>query len=119
MGVRTGTGYSTDKKMLEEKVHIWKDLEEYQLQDHNEFMELLEVGVEGMANILRKIKVNQYFVVAGKIRDIRDTRYFQNYIAKLKEEGLDIGRGDAEYGFKMPLPKNGETERELIIFRRR
>ena len=45
-------------------------------------------------------------------------RVLENDLNNLRNEGLDIGRGSAEYGFKMPLPKKDEEYRSLIIFRR-
>lgn len=42
----------------------------------------------------------------------------ENYIKNLERSGLDIGKGNAEFGYKMPLPEKGQLNRKLIIFRR-
>ena len=43
----------------------------------------------------------------------------QAYVDGLQRAGLDIGKGDAEFGYRMPLPEKGQDTRDLIIFRRR
>ena len=48
-----------------------------------------------------------------------NTQRMQNYLGKLKENGLDIGKGDATFGYKMPLPEKGDARRDLVIFRRK
>ena len=47
-----------------------------------------------------------------------NTSKLQGYISALKANGLDIGKGDATFGYKIPLP-NGENYRSLQIFRRK
>ncbi|MBI2652132.1 hypothetical protein HYX00_01590 [Candidatus Woesearchaeota archaeon] len=47
------------------------------------------------------------------------TQVLQQFLDSLKEAGLDIGRGDVTFGYKMPLPPRKALERDLIIFRRR
>ena len=42
----------------------------------------------------------------------------EEYVHRLKEEGYDIGKGNAEYGYRIPLPARNHP-RELIIFKRR
>jgi hypothetical protein len=51
--------------------------------------------------------------------EITNTYMFDKYINDLKSLGLDIGKGECEYGYKMPLPEKGESRRELIIFKRK
>ncbi len=104
------------KEILEEKTRVWEGLSEYEISS-DDFLDSVDGEMEGNVNILRRMQVNQYFVVARMIGGT-DTCYFQRIITELNEEGLDIGKGDAEYGYKMPLSKNGKTGRELIIFRR-
>ena len=48
-----------------------------------------------------------------------DTSAFQIGIRNLRRGGLDIGKGNAEYGYRMPIPKKDTNQRQLIIFRRR
>lgn len=51
-------------------------------------------------------------------RNSHDNRVMVSFITSLQENGLDIGRGDAQFGFRMPLPEKGATFRKLQIFRR-
>ena len=93
--------------------HCWKPMEEYQLKDEN-----LIDWIEGYANdrieIMKKMKPNQYMVISSQ----GDIKKFNTIIELLKEKGLDVGKGNCEYGYKMPLPQNGDEYRQLIIFRR-
>jgi hypothetical protein len=41
------------------------------------------------------------------------------YVDHLIEGGLEIGKGDAEFGYQMPKPGGRDSIRKLIIFRRR
>ena len=110
-------------EILEKKVHVWEGLKEYKLtpREEGDIREgyFDKIGIE----ILKKLEVNEYFPISeinclSKKVDIRDTTKFQRVIKQLNEMGFDIGRGNAKYGYKMPLPKKEETGRELIIFRR-
>ncbi|MDP2628686.1 MAG: hypothetical protein Q8P15_02185 [Nanoarchaeota archaeon] len=47
------------------------------------------------------------------------SRIMQNYIETLKRGGLDIGKGEAQYGYRMPLEPNQFGRKELIIFTRK
>lgn len=47
------------------------------------------------------------------------TGKMQAYVDELQRAGLDIGKGDAEFGYRMPLPAKDQDMRDLIIFRRR
>lgn len=53
------------------------------------------------------------------LRNIKDTLPIQRYVQRLRETGLDIGKGKAEFGFHMPLPNKNDSQRILEIFRRR
>lgn len=48
-----------------------------------------------------------------------DTATMMKYINRLKQEGLDIGKGDSKFGYKMPLPEKDISIRYLQIFRRK
>ena len=48
-----------------------------------------------------------------------DTTVMASYISKLKEFGLDIGKGETTFGYRMPLPNPDETYRKLMIYRRK
>ncbi len=51
--------------------------------------------------------------------DPNNTSAMTKYIEKLKESGLDIGKGDTQFGYRMPPPENDKSARILQIFRRR
>jgi hypothetical protein len=63
---------------------------------------------------------------SGFIYDFNELRlnrkeFYQNnnqYYNHLREYGLDIGKRNSQYGYKMPLPEKGIKQREIIIFRR-
>lgn len=69
--------------------------------------------------ILEKIPVNHYLVVDRMSAQIRDVKTFERRVEILKEVGLDIGKGENKYGYKMPLPQEDSALRELIVFRRK
>ena len=48
-----------------------------------------------------------------------DNIWIGHYCLLDASNGLDIGKGDAEFGYKMPLPKRDANSRYLQIFRRR
>ena len=47
-----------------------------------------------------------------------DTKSMTNYIERLKRAGLDIGGGNCQFGYRMPLPGKKDALRYLEIFRR-
>lgn len=109
--------------MAEEKERVWHDLEEYTIPEA-ELHDWLDGDLESRVDVLRRLKPGQYVVVTRKLAvhlddNIMDTRYFQNYIEALRRRGFDIGKGDAEYGYKMPVPKSGSSSRDLTVFRRK
>ena len=82
-------------------------------------MNKVEFGIEGIYNIANNLKVNQYFTAEIVSLEKFVTNYFDKYLNELRLLGLDIGKGECEYGYKMPLPEKGEDRRKLIIFRRK
>ena len=75
----------------------------------------------GRIEVLRKLKVSQGTIIVNN-----KGRHFHNFLDRCNLEinlyqnaGLDLGKGNAEFGYRMPLPKPGENYRGLIIFRRR
>ena len=85
------------------------------------FLDWIDGKSEDRIEVLRKLKVSQGTVVASNRE-----KHFCNFLNRSNFEiklyqnaGLDLGKGDAEFGYRMPLPKPGENYRELIIFRRR
>jgi hypothetical protein len=103
---------------LEDKTHVWEGLTQYHL-DEKDIFNLVEGGIEGTIEILKKMKPNQYHVAKTMPSEIINTNTFDDYLNNLKSLGLDIGKGNCEYGYKMPLPEKGEDNRKLIIFKRK
>jgi hypothetical protein len=106
------------KKSLDEKVHCWEGLSEYKF-NQDDLLNSSEFGIEGTYNIAQNLKVNQYFIAKIVSPKLFGSNYFDKYLNELKSLGLDIGKGECEYGYKMPLPEKGEEKRKLIIFRRK
>lgn len=79
----------------------------------------LEGETEDIINIIKRLQIGQGIVVETISAEMKNTKRFDKYLDKLRVYGLDVNKGDAEYGFKMPLPKKYDSYRELIIFRRR
>lgn len=96
----------TIEKVVE---HHWKPMEEFKL-DNEDILDWVEGD---RIEILKKLKPNQY-IKYDKI-NLDELNLILN---KFRENGLNIGKGNCEYGYRMPLPQNGIKERELIIFRR-
>ena len=101
-----------------EKIRVWNDLKEYKpnLEDS---LVLDEGDVRDKMDILKKINPGEYLVINTMDSGKTDTKSFQETIYQLREMGLDIGRGDSQYGFKMPIPNKKDTHRKLTIFRRK
>ena len=85
-------------------------MEEYKL-DRNDEDILLDIEDDGLIDIIRKLNPNQYIILSnnGYIKG------YNSLIDRLKKEGLDIGRGNYQYGWKMPLVNK---KIEFRIFRR-
>lgn len=91
--------------------HIWAEPKEYPVSDEER---------KDLPNTLRKLQPNYYIISMTLPAKQTNTQPFLNYIEELKEKyELGIGKGDTEYGFRMPLAEKGERERNLIIFRRK
>ena len=97
-------------------------LREYKPEDIFEDELIIQGNPHDLAEVILKLqpgeKITRPFFVP---KNINDTSGMQRFMAGLKNEGIDIGRGDSKYGFKMPLlaPNYHPTIRELIIFRRK
>ncbi len=119
--------------MAEEKERVWyplrhhrfniEDVDDKASADDGE--DLLSGGLDDKVKVLRRLPPGEYVTVEQiptedkKHTDLSDTSYFQSYIERLRSAGLDIGKGDAEYGYRMPVPKRGANKRLLIVFRRK
>ncbi len=73
-----------------------------------------------LVELLSRFKVGEYwekpFDISG---NPQDTTAMMRYVDRLKQEGLDIGKGDAQFGYRMPLPEKNKSTRYLLIFRRK
>ena len=80
----------------------------------------IEADLSERAEVIKKLKPNQYIPFSTLPAKETNTSKFNNIVNYLKKEsGLDIGKGYAEFGHKMPLPEKEDKFRELRIFRRR
>ena|SRR3989344_563949 len=107
------------KKHYERGEHIWEGLKKYNMSsDEQGEMGILENDPEEISKILKKLKPNEYLeTITLPANEVNTKRFFQ-YIELLKENSLDIRKGESEYGFRMPLPEKEEVYRKLIVFRR-
>jgi len=94
-------------------------LTKYNMNNCADIINEVEFGIEGKIKILKKMNVKNYIVARMLPAEELNVNSFQEYISTLKSMGIDIGKGESEYGYKMLLPKKGESYRELIIFRRK
>ena len=78
---------------------------------------LLEGTSEELVELYQNMSPNSFYTVGYYVT--KGTQRMQGYIDKLKQAGLDIGKGDATFGYKMPLPEKNSNQREFIIFRRK
>ncbi len=81
--------------------------------DETSFLE----GNFDRAEVIRQLRPGEY-VVKEFFADA-SSRILENCLERLKQAGLDIGKENAEYGSKMPLPEKDDEYRELRIFKRR
>ncbi|MBS3151005.1 hypothetical protein J4443_01325 [Candidatus Woesearchaeota archaeon] len=102
--------------------HVWEPLKEHEIRPEDQIDYLEARGsredISVIMGILQHLAPNEYLPVYNLKARERDVSPFHGYIEALRSAGLDVGKGDAEYGFRMPLPENGQSDRELIIFRR-
>ncbi|MEK6906506.1 MAG: hypothetical protein AABW81_02700, partial [Nanoarchaeota archaeon] len=97
--------------------HIWEGLKKKSLSLEEETDFLLN-ETNGLVNLIKRLKHKEYIETISLPSSETNTTKFSKYIEELKDYGLDIGKGDSEYGYKMLLPEKGESFRKLIIFRR-
>jgi len=74
---------------------------------------------EQRRDIIKRLPLGRKVSVKRMSASKTNLTEFNNIIKRLQEAGLDLGKGDAEYGYGMPIPKSNDSYRELIIFRRR
>jgi len=82
--------------------------------------ELLRWGQAVPINLVRFLKVD--VTQPGQSHELLfNGRYeepMRRFVVSLREEGLDIGKKDSKYGYRMPLPKRDHDFRVLEIYRR-
>ena len=106
-------------QQVAEHPRIWHDLAECKIDDTLLIKQLNEGTPEAAADIIQNyLNPNEYLSV--RTIPSENTAPLQDYIEKLREAGLDVGKGDCEYGYRMPHVKRDERlATELHIFRRR
>lgn len=110
--------------MKEKENHVWEGLKRsqrqltYTMDQITQMTKDFEIG-NSQIKLLKELPINEYTIIASLSPSSKDTPLFQEYLSRLRELGIDVGKGDAQYGFKMPIPKETDIERELIIFRRK
>ncbi len=93
------------------------NLREYVCRNPNELADLFEGNVERVIEILGKFNRGEFYKKRYLVETKTPTRMTE-YVALLSQSGLDIGKGDSDFGYRMPLPEKKDTYRDLIIFRR-
>ncbi|MFA4887007.1 MAG: hypothetical protein WC595_02235 [Candidatus Nanoarchaeia archaeon] len=98
----------------------WKPLQEHKFSLDDEVRAMHEGTTREQAALLQQLQQNECYTRIFYIEDNpNNTTPLDNYISCLRQAGLDIGKGEAEYGYKMPIPEKEAGQRQLIIFRRR
>lgn len=82
-------------------------------------IEAFESTPKETVELLERFSIGEYWERAFYYKNLIDATIILRYIQRLKQEGLDIGRGNAEFGYKLPIPEKGASARYLQIFRRR
>ena len=86
----------------------------------DDVMEALDSTPGEAVELLERFEVNDYWEIPFNLpNDPRDTTKMMTYVQRLKQAGLDIGKGDSQFGYKMPLPEKDKSTRYLQIFRRK
>jgi len=83
-------------------------------------IEITESAPEEVAELLSRFNVGEYWEKYFYVpNDPRDTTEMIRYIESLRRGGLDIGKGDSQFGYKMPIPEKHTSTRQLQIYRRK
>ena len=107
--------------MAEERRREWEGFREHKPSNQDAYEEMLnlsEEGAVGIARVLRRLGANEFIRAYQLPAKHTDTSTFQRVLEGLRMEGVDVGKGSCEYGYRMPLPENGDLHRYLIVFRR-
>ena len=101
---------------------IEQGLVKHILTSEEETMLIMGADSEELVEFFQKFKIGEYYDIRGANFILTNRHVIQemeDYITSLKKSGLDIDRGSAEFGYKMPLPEKKDYYRDLRIFRRR
>lgn len=90
-------------------------MEERELSD--DVIEITEATPKDVVRLLEKFNPNEYW--EKHFQKTSNTKLMMAYVEALRKNGLDIGKGNATFGYKMPLPDKDLYYRALRIFRRR
>ena len=74
---------------------------------------------ELFSKFLSKMEPNQFYTFKFPSWYTIQVRTLDRYLQELMGCGLDVGKGGAEFGYRMPLPEKDSNSRNLVIFRRR
>ena len=88
----------------------------------DDILDCLESNPSETAELLKRFKPGEYWEKPFQVPRGKDSNYtgpIMAYIEQLQQSGLDIGKGDCEFGYKMPIPQKGASQRVLQVFRRR
>lgn len=104
---------------FDDSKRIWYELKEYKPDKSILYNKLTSNSLEDKLDIIQNhLPVNEYILL--KTIESENTSILQNYIEELRELGLDIGKGNCQYGYKMPHIKDkGLIKTELHIFKRK
>ena|SRR3989338_4248922 len=80
-------------------------------------LEMMDGSARDVAGVISKMQVDEYW--SKSFLASEPVQKMERYVDALKNADLDIGHGDAEFGYKMPLPNKESGWRQLIIFRRK
>jgi hypothetical protein len=97
--------------------HFWKGLVEH--IESAEIFNIEEENLERDIKILKRLEKDNYFRIKKLPAREKNITPFLEYIELLKNFNLDIGKGECEYGYQMPLVEKGKPYRYLKIFKRR
>ena len=77
---------------------------------------LLQGNPVDMARILPSLRPGQFIRKLYRANTLPTA--MEAYVEALRRTGVDIGKGGAQFGYRMPLPETGKGFRDLVIFRR-
>ena len=86
----------------------------------DDIIEATDSTLSETVELLGRFNVGEYWEKPFHVpNNPQDTTAIMRYIGRLKQEGLDIGKGDSQFGYKMPLPQKDTSTRYIQIFRRK